>query len=259
MMTNNISPVAKAKWVLETKGITGVPAESLTAIADSENIRHKFCKLPEEPDLSGELLFRGDKKGIIINTLIKNRGRHNFTFAHELGHYFLDHKPSYELDDNTGFWCSTGDIGETQRPREVEANRFAVELLMPEDLFRLDMAGAPIDFDLINSLSKKYQVSKHACSNRILDFIQTPYIIITTEGLSVKTMKYTSSAKPYVRNLAQIPAETIAHEVIARNTEQSQFEESNPVQWLNRNLAAGQLYECAKGDGKGHYMIILRW
>jgi Zn-dependent peptidase ImmA (M78 family) len=259
MMIDNTSPVAKARWVLETKGITGVPAESLTAIADSENIRYRFCELPEAPDLSGELLFRRDKKGIIINTLIKNRGRQNFTFAHELGHYFLGHKPSYELNDNTGFWCSVNDLKENLRPQEVEANRFAVELLMPEDLFRLDMAGAPIDFDLINSLSKKYQVSKHASSNRILDFVQTAYIIITTEGVSVKTMKCTPAAKPYVRNLTQIPAETIAHRVITRNTDRSQFEESNPVQWLNRDLVAGQLYECAKGDGKGHYMIILRW
>jgi Zn-dependent peptidase ImmA (M78 family) len=257
-MTDNISPVAKAKWVLETKGITDVPAESLTAIADSENIRHKFCELPDEPDLSGELLFRGDKKGIIINTLIKNRGRQNFTFAHELGHYFLGHKPGY-VDDGTGFWCTISDVGETLRPQEAEANRFAVELLMPEDLFRLDMAGAPIDFDLINSLSKKYQVSKHTSSNRILDFVPTPYIIITTEGMSVKTMKCTPAARSYMRHLAQIPAETIAHEVITRKTGQSQFEESDPAKWFNRNLAAGQLYECTRGDSKGHYMVILRW
>lgn len=258
-MTDNIYPVAKAKWVLETKDVTGIPAESLTAIADSENIRHKFCELPEDLDLSGELLFRGDKKGIIINTHIKNRGRQNFTFAHELGHYFLGHKPSYELDNNTGFWCSASDIGETLRPQEAEANKFAVELLMPEYLFKLDMAGAPIDFDLINSLSKRYQVSKHASSNRILDFVKAPCVIITTDGVSVKTMKCTSAAKTYARNLDQIPAETIAHEVITHGIEQPQFEESDPTKWFNRSLAVGQLLECTRGDGKGHYMIILQW
>lgn len=62
-MTDNISPVTKARWVLVTKGITGIPAESLTAIADSVNIRYKFCELSKEPDLSGELLFHGDKNG----------------------------------------------------------------------------------------------------------------------------------------------------------------------------------------------------
>lgn len=258
MMINKVSPAAKAKWVLETKGITGIPAESLTAIANSENIRYRFCELSEEPDLSGELLFRGDKKGIIINTHINNKGRRNFTFAHELGHYFLEHKPSYRLDD-AGFWCSVNDVGESLRPQEADANRFAVELLMPEDQFRLDMAGAPIDFDLINSLSRKYQVSKHASSNRILDFVQTPHIIITADGVSVKTIKCTPAAKSCMRSLAQIPAETIAHEVITQNIEQPQFEESDPVKWFNRNLVAGQLYEYTRGDGKGHYMIILRW
>ncbi len=100
------NPVAKAKWVLQTKGITGVPAESLHQIASSEGIRYKYCCLPDDPGLSGELLYRGDKKGIIINTLIDNPGRHNFTFAHELGHYFLKHPPSSILDGQAGFWCS---------------------------------------------------------------------------------------------------------------------------------------------------------
>lgn len=257
MMTNKVAPAAKAKWILETKGITGIPAESLTAIADSENIRYRFCELPEEPDLSGELLFCGDKKGIIINTHINHKGRQNFTFAHELGHYFLNHKPSYRLDD-AGFWCSVNDIGESLRPQEADANRFAVELLMPEDQFRLDMAGSPIDFSLIYSLSKKYQVSKHAASNRILDFVQTPCIIIRTHGLSIQSIKSTPSAKQYARSLAQIPVGTLAYEAITQNMYQSNFEESDSTKWFNRNLITGRLYECTRGNN-GYYMTLLRF
>lgn len=129
---------------------------------------------------------------------------------------------------------------------------------MPEDQFRLDMAGAPIDFDLINSLSKKYQVSKHASSNRILDFVQSPYVIITTTGCKITSLKCSLSARSHVRKMSQIPNDTAAYDVIINKQQQTNFEETDHTKWLTRGLAAGQLYENTRGDGE-HYMTILRW
>lgn len=70
---------------------------------------------------------------IIINT-IENIGRRNFTIAHELGHYFLEH----QLQSNS-FYCSDDAIAEesqTKSPIEHEANHFASCLLMPEEKLR---------------------------------------------------------------------------------------------------------------------------
>jgi len=89
MMFTANTPSSKAKWVLETMGIKGVPAPYFDDIARQENIKVKRCSLPSEKDLSRMLIYRGEMKGILINTYIENIGRQNFTFAHELGHYFL--------------------------------------------------------------------------------------------------------------------------------------------------------------------------
>lgn len=70
---------------------------------------------------------------IIINT-IENIGRRNFTIAHELGHYFLEH----QLQSNS-FYCSDDTISEesqTTSPLEHEANHFASCLLMPTEKVR---------------------------------------------------------------------------------------------------------------------------
>jgi len=70
--------------------------------------------------------------------------RQRFTIAHELGHFInCGHQPARNMgDDSFGFHCTKRDmkarewgrakrITDSQR-KEVEANRFAAELLMPK-------------------------------------------------------------------------------------------------------------------------------
>jgi len=253
-----INPIVKAKWVLETNGITGVPAEYLHVIAERENIRLKYACLPNDPKLGGQLLYKGQKKGIIINTLVDNLGKHNFTFSHELGHYFLDHQPSYALDGQSVFWCSVDDIGNGMQPQEVEANRFAAELLMPSDRFRLDMSGASLDFTLIASLANKYMVSKHTASNRLLDFIKEPYIVFTSTGTTINTQRASLSAKSVYSPLKYIPKDTIAGNVINSRGMQTCFIECDPGKWHMGFHTGLKLYSWTRG-ANNHYMTILRW
>ena len=77
--------------------------------------------LPFRPD--GLTLRQGDLTLILYNDTIENRGRANFTVAHELGHVYLNHTE------------------ETPRAQR-EADRFAAALLMPEAVIRfLDCQG----------------------------------------------------------------------------------------------------------------------
>ena len=68
---------------------------------------------------------------IMVNSNIDNVGRKNFTIAHELGHYFLEH----HLTQDT-FYCNSSEIAESSiwnDPIEQEANYFATCLLMPAE------------------------------------------------------------------------------------------------------------------------------
>lgn len=254
------NPIIKAKWVLETKSIIGIPAESLHDIADSENIRYLYRTLPNDPKLGGQLLYKGERKGIIVNTLIDHKGRQNFTFAHELGHYFLEHPPNYALDGQLGFWCTTDDIGDGKKPREVEANRFAVELLMPEDRFRLDMAGAPLDFGLINGLANRYMVSKHACSNRILGLTHSPCIVIRTKGNQITGSAASLAARSFVRKLDTIPENTAAYLAIANKYGGDDFVKCAADKWLIRAIPGDKVYECTHVHRDSDTaMTILKW
>ncbi|WP_287703651.1 ImmA/IrrE family metallo-endopeptidase [Desulfovibrio sp.] len=253
-------PAGKARWVLETKNITGIPALALHDIAKSEKIPVRMEAFPDEPGFSGELLFKGDRRAIIVNTHIPSPQRHTFTFAHELGHYFLGHAPTYEQDDAAGILCTAEGIKTGSSKMEREANTFAVELLMPENRFLPMMFGAAPDFALIKSLARQFQVSKQACGYRILDFTREQCAILYSENARISGYKVSRSGKGFLRNIKQIPQGTLAHEAISTKQGQETFQECDPEKWLVRYTALTQLYSCTRGIfEKGLAMTILRW
>ena len=255
-------PATVAQWVLESKSITGVPALALHDIAKREHIRVRHNKYHDEPDFCGELLFKGDARAILINTAFGPRTRHTFTFAHELGHYFLKHGPTYTQDEASGILCTVADLRDRKgmRATEREANAFAAALLMPESLFRLQTLGAPFDFDLINNLARDFHVSKQSCCFRILDFIQIPCAVIYSEGLTITAQKSSLAAGNAVIRHRAMPPGTIAHSVICEKRRQAGFVQSDPAKWLLKYSAGTSLYECTRGHFEhGVAMTLLRW
>lgn len=129
----------------------------------------------EEASLSGFAVQKHGKRFIGVNSL-ESPARQRFTIAHELGHLFL-HKSdtvSYDKGSVMLFRDSHGSDGSDSK--EVEANKFAAELLMPADNLREDLATEE-PFDLVNhdpsadaiikKLADKYGVSEQAMSIRL--------------------------------------------------------------------------------------------
>jgi Zn-dependent peptidase ImmA (M78 family) len=252
-------PVDCARWALENKGIIGIPAISLAAIAENEGIRFKISDYPNDA-WDGALIFSGMKRAILVNTHAGNLGKNNFTFAHELGHYFLGHKPNFNQDGQLSIRCTALDISNEQQTSEREANRFAVELLMPESRFRLDMTGAPVDFSLIDNLSKQYMVSKHACSNRILNLTQSPCIIVRSCGAKIIGSATSRAVRGFLKRLDAIPVDTAALAAISCNWGQENFSPCASSKWLSHAIPGGVIYECTHVHVRsGRAMTILKW
>lgn len=123
-LLNMSEPIKKADellfkhWLDKSKGVLRLPIDPY-AIAAAVGL-HISDLPPEKRDLSGEI--EGDT--IYVNPA-EPRTRKRFTIAHELGHFVLEHGHSFR-DPSRNFSYSNYEI------REVEANKFAVELLMPE-------------------------------------------------------------------------------------------------------------------------------
>ncbi len=97
---------------------------------------------------------------IMVNGSIDNNGRKNFTIAHELGHYLLDH----HLTQNS-FYCNNDEISESRiwsDPIEQEANYFATCLLMPAEKVK----GAFLNELSFSKLAKRLGINGFLYANK---------------------------------------------------------------------------------------------
>jgi len=134
-----------------------------------------------EDKMSGFLIIKDNHSTIVINSE-HHPNRQRFTLAHELGHLILHSnnkhqdalfvdkslitkKARFHRDERSG----TGEY-----KQEIEANRFAAELLMPRQLLKeaIKEEGDELDFlddHLIYKLASKFGVSEQALSIRLTD------------------------------------------------------------------------------------------
>lgn len=127
-----------------------------------------------EDEVSG-LLYRDGKRSIIAVNSLHHRNRQRFTTAHEIGHFIL-HKTQVHIDK--GFSVVLRDPASSQAvdPEEIEANQFAAELLMPEDMVRRDAPKYLQDFgdeEGLDRLATRYGVSTQAMAFRLANLSLT--------------------------------------------------------------------------------------
>jgi Zn-dependent peptidase ImmA (M78 family) len=99
--------------------------------------------------------------------------RQRFTIAHEIGHLLLHEHDQVHVD--RGFRVRLrSDISSQGTDRdEMEANRFAAELLMPLKMLQADVQSLEFDLtddDALWALAKRYGVSTQAMTYRLNTF-----------------------------------------------------------------------------------------
>lgn len=120
-------------------------------------------------EVSGLLLRRKGRTIAIVNRDHHPR-RRRFTLAHEIGHFLLHPVREAYVDDVGGALARDDRSAEGTDLREIEANAFAAELLMPEGLIREEVPsrfGLFFEEDRLTQLSDQFGVSKQAMTFRL--------------------------------------------------------------------------------------------
>lgn len=110
-------------------------------------------------------LVRAGKRGVIrIRAAIKETGRKRFAAAHEFGHFLLHETVSQY------FICTADDLRDYRKsPVEIEANRFASNLLMPSFLFRPRCRKRDPNIASVQFLAADFNTSLTATAIRFVD------------------------------------------------------------------------------------------
>lgn len=152
---------------LLTKAHASGPAVPVLTIARSLGIIVQFGPLPE--DLSGFLVHEDERTVIGVNNR-QAKSRQLFTIAHELGHFILH--PAANFVDRTLIYFRNARSSEAIDPREIQANEFAADLLMPERFIRAYLDDKTVDLEdaeYFANMAARFGVSSQALTFRLLN------------------------------------------------------------------------------------------
>jgi Zn-dependent peptidase ImmA (M78 family) len=144
-----------------------VPVDLLARLVGAK-IRYE--QFDGDGDVSGLVRRRPDGSAIIGVNAANSLRRQRFTIAHEVGHLLLHLDEDFHIDERfpIGFRSEVSSLAVD--PREIEANQFAAELLMPASFLRADLLGRSFDIesdDALDELATRYEVSLQAMAIRL--------------------------------------------------------------------------------------------
>lgn len=162
---NHTRATSAAKLLIKNLKISEAPV-NVYEIAKAHNIT--ISEAPTGDDnLSGLILRkRSEKTALIGVNSTHSTTRKRFTIAHELGHFFLHQNHEVFVDTKDNFSVQFRRKTSVYDLKESEANSFAAELLMPEEL-------------IMKSFGKLYEAFKDSAKK-----LEPRHIRIITEHLA---------------------------------------------------------------------------
>lgn len=169
-MSNNPSndPQDSARGVLVKLGIKAMPVP-VEKIAKALGAVVRFSPLDEE--LSGMIYIKDGVPIIGVNSL-HHPNRQRFTIAHEIGHLVMHRdmiSENVHVDKQFRVLMRDSNSSTGSEEIEIQANRFAAELLIPSSMFDPTkfLASDIDDEGPLDELAKKFRVSKQMLEYRI--------------------------------------------------------------------------------------------
>lgn len=157
-------------------------------IAEKNGISYSYGNYGD--DFDGLIEHEHGSFHIYINTkkYSPDQSRSRYTFAHELGHYFIDEHRQALLSGKTPSHPSYTDFS-SKNPVEQEADHFAASLLLPEGRVKKDCQKRPFNYKLVQDLSGKYQTSITATLLKLMTIDKHPIMLVCCVNGKIKWFK----------------------------------------------------------------------
>jgi Zn-dependent peptidase ImmA (M78 family) len=172
---------------------------------------------------------------IVVNSKIKEESRKRFTIAHECGHFLLPGQQDLSTP------CSKEKIEnwneQLYRP-ELDANRFAAEILMPRDSVSAYLRLEPT-MDSVQSIAALCGTSLTASGFRLIELTSFRAAIVWSQNNSVIWYKSSAEFVRWIRK-GELNEQTFASDC---------FRDQNVPQKLERVPASAWLFEKGLRDG----------
>lgn len=140
------------------------------------DIRVKIASL--RPNILGACKVVGLNKLIAISDKVTHPEQKRFLLSHEIGHAVVHNGIHNCRANDLKMWLSVKD-------KEKEANQFAAQLLLPEDIVYHKLRTQDVSFELAEELSHIYGISLTSCIIRLLEMSDENAVLFYQKGDSI--------------------------------------------------------------------------
>jgi Zn-dependent peptidase ImmA (M78 family) len=221
------------------------PSELASHLLDRLQIRGK----PDLPEIAGRIGLRiqevdaeafdgslvraleGPKGIVAINQSIREAGRKRFTIAHEIGHYLL---PSHRNLENV---CTSNMVESWKKgldKPELEANEFAVELLLPAKYVRDPLKLNDPSLSTISQVASEFETSLTATTLRFVSLTDLSCVAVWSQGKSTKWYRRSDAFPLYLSKEVLPCGGSIAHRLFEGRDAPGDFVEVPLDSWLDQ-------------------------
>jgi Zn-dependent peptidase ImmA (M78 family) len=167
-----------ARKVLEQNGILDPTEIPIDLIASGLGATVVFKDMK---NVDGRIVFGERKTLITINSNIEYETKKRFTLAHEIGHHMM-HRGQFQIHNDTDATLQYFRNGH----QESEANEFASELLMPENVFSRISDEYEFSPALLRHLAEHFKTSITSVAYRYFKYGNHPICLIYSHNNLVK-------------------------------------------------------------------------
>lgn len=217
----------------------------ISTTPDLSELAHKvgleICEVESEGFEGALVRIPNKPTGIVaVKASIREPGRKRFTIAHELGHYIL---PGHgELDSV----CKSRDIeswGRGVPDQEVDANRFAAELLIPStqvaSLLRQESATVVV----AKKISANFQTSLTAAAVKCVDVTDEQCALVVSDAGIIQWWWPGSQFRAYIKGKGtEVNIESLASDLFNGPQEREQDGAVPADAWLAGHVS-GKVWE----------------
>ena len=165
---------------------------------------------------------------IAINTNIRENGRKLFTLAHEIGHYLL---PGQQQQSDI---CTKYDVSHwtpSLPSPELDANRFAAEILMPSQMMNERFLRPEPSFEIIRAIAAQCGTTLTASGYRLAELSSFRVAIVWCSNGRATWYKASDEFGRAVR-LGALAKETYAFDVFRNESIPNKLESVPASAWL---------------------------
>jgi hypothetical protein len=132
--------------------------------------------------------------------------------------------------------CTSHDLNNyhgKKRSKEIEANHFAAELLMPRKYFASEILNKDPSYLLVQLLTSKFESSLTSTLIRYKDLTTESVAIVLSENSIIKWALRSNGFKYYIESNVQLSPESFAIEFFNGNELPLEFEVVDKNTWFN--------------------------